>query len=1392
MSTISRLYNLNPGDKAYSGQVDAELDQLVSAHNSNSDAIIALPTKAETLTGKTLMSPKINENVALTSTATELNKLHGVTTTTNQLNFINDVVGPVQLQLTQKVSLIESESIGGVKTFPLSPIVPTPTTGTQVANKAYVDSADSLRYTKSEMQASGGALLHWNNLTNKPNMADASWKTSVANKEALPLTGNTLTDQRIVLDDGDGKQSAYTCIAITGAVYQQWAKIGDIDWASEEATRVTQENARVSAEGSGSTGRVGAESARVASENTRTGNENTRTGNENTRISNESTRVTSEGIRNTAEGNRSNAEILRNSQEITRLGAEYIRVSAEQSRAGAEDTRESGEAIRVENENIRDISQMNRSYFGAYSPTTSYNYENCVYYNGSSYRCEVAPSLGHLPTDTNYWVPVAIKGDRGDGGASTAAAVSIADAGYYYTGATVELALQEVGTSLAGKVTTPTTANTKFGKNALISLVNGNLDTAIGSSALHENTSGNSNTAVGESALFYNINGSYNVAVGEDALAYNTSGGENTAAGVGSLGKITTGHLNTGVGYGAGNHTSQKVDASNSMALGANTYTTANNQVVIGDANVTDIRFAQGAAAISPAELNCLAGVTSAIQTQLNAKVGSDSPTLTGTVVLPSTTSIGNVSSDELGYLDGVTSSIQAQLNAAGGGGVTATTLSDALAFADIIRYDKAHCYFVAKTGNDTSGNGSFSAPWLTINKALEAASPVTGGDTVYVREGTYNERVKFYKSGSTNSFITLRPFPSEKVVVDGTGIASSYHYQPYIDIHSQSWVRVFDMAVVNCDGMGIGDVDDTTNNSHIVIRGCSTNNTAMSGIHFWYSDNVLIDGCKIENSNYLNEQEALSIVHSSNVTVSFCDVGGMRREGIDFKDGCTHGLIFHNFVHDSYEYGYNDTYDVPNNAGVGIYCDATAATNQYIEISNNTVKNCVQGLIISAETGGTSDTINVHDNHFVDCGYASMWLSQYTGHHASNITFRHNTCIGMDKGLFIDITDAYASNITIDDNIFTGNENSVSMYIPGGLGTKVISCNNNSISVDWGGTDYPKGTNPLVLGADRPLHNTYGQTQEFNDLADDDMIRFFDTSAKYEKKSGWANVKALIKTYYDSLTTTLTNKRINPRITTIVSSATPIPDLTAADVYVITALAGTATFGAPTGTPTEGQQLIIRIKDNGTAQTLAWNAIYRGVGTALPTTTVLGKMMIIWLVYNAVDTRWDLAQVCIEGISGATLTGAETLTNKTLTTPKITSILTPTNTLTLPTSADTVVARATTDTLTNKRITKRVNTVASGTPIAINGDTTDLYTVTALAVAATISAPTGTPTNGQELVIRFKDNATARALTWNAIFRSMGATLPTTTVLSKTMYCTFMYNSTDSTWDLLQLNTQA
>jgi hypothetical protein len=125
------------------------------------------------------------------------------------------------------------------------------------------------------------------------------------------------------------------------------------------------------------------------------------------------------------------------------------------------------------------------------------------------------------------------------------------------------------------------------------------------------------------------------------------------------------------------------------------------------------------------------------------------------------------------------------------------------------------------------------------------------------------------------------------------------------------------------------------------------------------------------------------------------------------------------------------------------------------------------------------------------------------------------------------------------------------------------------------------------------------------------------------------------------------------------------------------------------------------------------------------------------------------------------------------------------------------VVGTTDTQTLTNKRVTARVSSTASiSSPLAWNSDSYDQYVATAQAADLTINADAGTPTDGQKMIFRLKDDGTPRTLTWTTGvsngFQEIGVTLPTTTVANKTTYIGAIFNSSSSRWDVVATTTEA
>lgn len=97
-----------------------------------------------------------------------------------------------------------------------------------------------------------------------------------------------------------------------------------------------------------------------------------------------------------------------------------------------------------------------------------------------------------------------------------------------------------------------------------------------------------------------------------------------------------------------------------------------------------------------------------------------------------------------------------------------------------------------------------------------------------------------------------------------------------------------------------------------------------------------------------------------------------------------------------------------------------------------------------------------------------------------------------------------------------------------------------------------------------------------------------------------------------------------DPRVQSVTSSAT-VTATSTNDLVKITAQAAGLTLDNPTGTFAEGQALIYRIKDNGTARSITFGAKFRALGVTLPTTTTISKTTYVGCIYNSTDDKFDV-----------------------------------------------------------------------------------------------------------------------------------------------------------------------
>jgi len=314
--------------------------------------------------------------------------------------------------------------------------------------------------------------------------------------------------------------------------------------------------------------------------------------------------------------------------------------------------------------------------------------------------------------------------------------------------------------------------------------------------------------------------------------------------------------------------------------------------------------------------------------------------------------------------------------------------------------------YYVAPTGNDANP-GTLAQPWRTIQ---HAADTLTAGDTVYIRAGTYPERVLPQHSGSPGNEITYAAYPGETATMDGTGIALPDDLAGLFEVAGRSYIRVSGLHVVNAgphaDNAGILVSDS----DHITIENCATFHTASSGIAVWGSQQVIIECSTVEQAGLGGGQECITIAGTSNFEVRDNTVLDCQKEGIDAKDGSSNGLITHNVVNRPH--------------AVGIYVDAWDKPTHDITVSRNLVFDSVEGagFAVASEMGGLLSNIRLENNiahhnytYGIEISYCCIESHPMDGIIIVNNTLYGNG-VGWGGGIIAD--NAQAQNVVIRNNI--------------------------------------------------------------------------------------------------------------------------------------------------------------------------------------------------------------------------------------------------------------------------------------------------------------------------------------------------------------------------------------
>lgn len=380
------------------------------------------------------------------------------------------------------------------------------------------------------------------------------------------------------------------------------------------------------------------------------------------------------------------------------------------------------------------------------------------------------------------------------------------------------------------------------------------------------------------------------------------------------------------------------------------------------------------------------------------------------------------------------------------------TLVCTAKTYSHTFQNDKnTHKYYVDVKGSD-SNNGSINAPFATINVALDQAMP---GDEVFVRTGTYHQEVKFPKSGNPGKCISLKNYPGEKPVIDGSKIKVS-GWLALVTISNVSYISIEGFDICNLSSSGINTdpqgIAINGNAQHISVKNCNIYNIKSTatleqgrsghailviGNDNTPISNLLITGCTVhdtqtgtsENVTLAGNIDGFIFSHNKvydteNIGVIVAGGDGINPHGAVKTNYARNGVIIDNIFHHNTMTKTPETWGRDRFGAISIYVCGGANTI----IERNIVYESDRGIgLVSESNIYPTKTTTVRNNLVYNCYRAGIYLGDYLNYTISgtkNCAVLNNTLFQNNRvpGAFGEIEGELRLTEHCDSNVIKNN----------------------------------------------------------------------------------------------------------------------------------------------------------------------------------------------------------------------------------------------------------------------------------------------------------------------------------------------------------------------------------